>query len=33
MSGGWLVGCLASRAVQFVIAVIMIAIFVWQAAF
>ena len=31
--GGWLVGCLASRAVQFVIAVIMIAIFVWQAAF
>ena len=31
--GGWLVGCLASRAVQFVIAVLMIAIFVWQAAF
>jgi len=31
--GGWLVGCLASRAVQFVIALMMIAIFVWQAAF
>lgn len=31
--GGWLLGCLASRAVQFVIAVLMIAIFVWQAAF
>jgi uncharacterized protein len=31
--GGWLLGCLASRAVQFVIALLMIAIFVWQAAF
>jgi uncharacterized protein len=31
--GGWLAGCLASRAVQFIIAVLMIAIFVWQAAF
>jgi uncharacterized protein YqgC (DUF456 family) len=31
--GGWLVGCLASRAVQFVIGVLMIVIFVWQAAF
>ena len=31
--GGWLVGCLASRAVQFVIGLLMIAIFVWQAAF
>ena len=31
--GGWLVGCLASRAVQFAIALLMIAIFVWQAAF
>jgi len=31
--GGWLVGCLASQAVQFIIAVLMIAIFVWQAAF
>jgi len=30
--GGWLAGCLASRAVQFIIAVLMIAIFVWQAA-
>ncbi len=31
--GGWSVGCLASRVVQFIIAVLMIAIFVWQAAF
>ena len=31
--GGWLVGCLASRAVQFVIGALMIAIFMWQAAF
>jgi uncharacterized protein YqgC (DUF456 family) len=31
--GGWLVGCLASRSVQFIIAVLMVAIFVWQAAF
>lgn len=30
--GGWLVGCLASRAVQFLMAVLMITIFVWQAA-
>jgi uncharacterized protein YqgC (DUF456 family) len=32
-SGGWLAGCLASRAVQFILAALMIAIFVWQAAF
>ena len=30
--GGWLAGCLASRVVQLIIAVLMIAIFVWQAA-
>jgi uncharacterized protein YqgC (DUF456 family) len=29
--GGWLAGCLASRGVQIVIALAMIAIFVWQA--
>lgn len=29
--GGWLAGCLASRAVQFVIAFVMVVIFVWQA--
>jgi uncharacterized protein len=31
--GGWLAGCLASKVVQFIIAVLMIVIFVWQAAF
>ncbi len=29
--GGWLVGCLASRAVQFFIAILMVALFIWQA--
>lgn len=29
--GGWLAGCLASRLMQFVIALVMVAIFVWQA--
>lgn len=29
--GGWLAGCLASKAVQVSIALLMIAIFVWQA--
>ena len=29
--GGWLAGCLASKVVQVSIAVLMIAIFVWQA--
>ena len=28
---GWLAGCLASRGVQFLIALLMIAIFAWQA--
>ncbi len=31
--GGWLAGCLASRAVQFVIAFVMVVLFVWQAGF
>lgn len=31
--GGWLAGCLASRAVQFIIAFAMVALFVWQAGF
>jgi uncharacterized protein YqgC (DUF456 family) len=29
--GGWLAGCLVSRAFQFMIAAVMIALFVWQA--
>lgn len=29
--GGWFAGCLASRVMQFVIALIIIALFVWQA--
>ncbi len=29
--GGWLAGCLASRAMQFVIALVIIVIFFWQA--
>lgn len=29
--GGWLAGCLASRAMQFLIALLMVVIFVWQA--
>ncbi len=31
--GGWLAGCLASRLAQFVIALAMVVIFVWQAGF
>ncbi len=29
--GGWLAGCLASRFMQFLIALAMVAVFVWQA--
>lgn len=29
--GGWLAGCLVSRALQFGIAIVMVALFVWQA--
>ncbi len=29
--GGWLAGCLASRFMQFLIALVMVAVFVWQA--
>src|SRR5690606_27868967 len=29
--GGWLAGCLASRVAQFLIALAMVVIFVWQA--
>jgi uncharacterized protein len=29
--GGWLAGCLVSRGVEFVLALVMIALFVWQA--
>jgi uncharacterized protein len=31
--GGWLAGCLASRAMQFLIALLMVVIFLWQAGF
>jgi len=31
--GGWLAGCLASRVAQFLIALAMVVIFVWQAGF
>lgn len=31
--GGWLAGCVASRGIQFVLALAMVAIFVWQAGF
>ena len=31
--GGWLVGCVASRGIQIILALVMIAIFVWQAGF
>jgi uncharacterized protein YqgC (DUF456 family) len=31
--GGWLAGCLASRAVQFVIGLVIIGVFVWQTGF
>ncbi len=31
--GGWLAGCVASRGVQLILALVMIAIFVWQAGF
>lgn len=31
--GGWLAGCLASRLAQFLIALAMVVIFVWQAGF
>lgn len=31
--GGWLAGCVASRGVQLILALAMIAIFVWQAGF
>ncbi len=31
--GGWLAGCLASRGLQFLLGLVMIAIFVWQAGF
>jgi uncharacterized protein YqgC (DUF456 family) len=31
--GGWLAGCLASRLMQFLIALAIVAIFVWQAGF
>jgi hypothetical protein len=30
-AGGWLAGCLASQAVEFLIALSMVAIFIWQA--
>ncbi len=30
--GGWLAGCLASRAMQFIIALLMVVIFVWQTS-
>jgi uncharacterized protein YqgC (DUF456 family) len=29
--GGWLAGCLASRAMQFMIALVIVVIFFWQA--
>lgn len=31
--GGWLAGCVASRGVEFLLALAMIIIFVWQAGF
>ncbi len=31
--GGWLAGCVASRGVQFLLALAMIVVFVWQAGF
>ncbi len=31
--GGWLAGCIASRALQLVLGVVMIGIFVWRAGF
>ena len=31
--GGWLAGCLASRLAQFLIALAMVVIFVWQVGF
>lgn len=31
--GGWLAGCIASSGLQFVLALVMIIIFVWQAGF